>query len=161
VNVTPLLRELIVACVQLGALSSRKPAHRRLAGVILDQLNILPTVPLQLPHPSDPRAIRMTKVLEQTPGSSLSAAARRCGASLRTLERLFREETGLPIGAWFRRLRLRLALERLAGGAGVAETATACGYGGPSAFVSMFRRELGATPGRFFDRGQFPDDGEE
>lgn len=152
VNVSPLLRELIVACVDLGALSARKPAHRRLAGVVMDQLRTLPSVPLQLPQPRDPRACRMAQILRKSPGRSLAAAAGTCGASLRTLERLFRDETGMPLGAWFRRLRLQIAMEKLAGGAGVESAARACGYNGASAFVSMFRREMGVTPGRYFER---------
>lgn len=151
VNVTPLLRELILACVDLGALAARKPVHRRLAGVLVDQLRTLPSVPLQLPQPRDARACRMARELRQAPECSLRAAAGLCGTSLRTLERVFREETGMALGAWFRRLRLQLALERLAAGASVTQAAKACGYNGGSAFVSMFRRELGVTPGRYFD----------
>lgn len=154
VNVSPLLRELILACVGLGALASRKPAHRRLAAVLLDQLDTLPAVPLQLPQPEDERARRMAEILREAPGGSLPAAARACGASLRTFERLFREETGMPLGAWLRRLRLQLALEHLAAGASITEAAGRCGYSGPSAFVSMFRRELGVTPGRYFGRAE-------
>jgi AraC-like DNA-binding protein len=45
---------------------------------------------------------------------------------------------------------LQLALEQLAAGATVTETAAACGYSNPSAFVSMFHRELGVTPARYF-----------
>jgi len=149
VNVSPLLRELILACVALGALSALDPAHRRLAGVLFDHLKTLPTVPLQLPPPKDPRAVRLAQILRQTPGVSLSAAALACRTSLRTLERLFREETHLPLGAWFRRLRLQLALERLAAGATVTEAARHSGYNGPGAFISMFRRELGVTPNQY------------
>jgi AraC-like DNA-binding protein len=150
VNVPPLLRELILACVNRGALLARDPVHRRLAGVVLDQLQSLPAVPLQLPQPKDPRACRMAEVLRKAPGCSLAAAARTCGSSVRTLERLFREETAMPLGAWLRRLRLQRALERLAEGATVGEVARECGYNGASAFVSMFRRELGVTPRRYF-----------
>lgn len=150
VNVSPLLRELILTCVNLGALASRRPAHRRLAGVLFDQLRVLPSVPLQLPQPQDPRARRMALKLRQSPAVSLAAAAGQCGTSLRTLERLFREETSMPLGAWFRRLRLQLAMEQLAAGSSVIAAASACGYNGASAFVSMFRRELGVTPGHYF-----------
>jgi AraC-like DNA-binding protein len=151
VNVSPLLRELILTCVHHGALLTREPAHRRLAAVLRDQLRTLPSVPLQLPQPADVRARRMAEVLRETPASSLPAAAIVCGTSLRTLERLFRDETAMPLGAWFRRLRLQLALEHLAAGASVAAAAQQCGYNSASAFVSMFRRELGVTPGHYLD----------
>jgi AraC-like DNA-binding protein len=150
VNVSPLLRELILTTVRLGALASRKPSHRRLAGVLLDQLRTLPSVPLQLPQPVDPRACEMARNLRKHPDRGLPAAAKASGTSLRTLERLFRDETGMALGAWFRRLRLQLALESLAAGSTVTDTARECGYNGVSAFVSMFRRELGVTPARYF-----------
>lgn len=152
VNVPSLLRELILVCVDLGALDARRPVHRRLAGVVMDQLKELPSTPLQLPQPQDTRAREMAQLLRRSPDRGLAEAAGACGAGLRTMERLFREETGMPLGAWLRRLRLQLALEHLAGGASVNEAARVCGYKGASAFVAMFRRELGVTPGRYFER---------
>ena len=58
VNVSPLLRELIVHTVKLGMLDRTMAAHARLIGVLLDQIEMLPIVPLQLPMPRDPRAAR-------------------------------------------------------------------------------------------------------
>src|SRR5580692_10273586 len=49
VNVTPLLRELILRTVQVGALDATIPEQKRLIGVILDELKVLVAVPLQLP----------------------------------------------------------------------------------------------------------------
>ena len=82
--------------------------------------------------------------------SSLPAIAKQSGTGLRTLERLFHHDTGMPLGAWLRRLRLQLAMESLAAGATVTESAHASGYNSPSAFVAMFRREMGVTPARYF-----------
>ncbi len=150
VNVPTLLRELILYCVSQGALSSRKPSHRRLTAVLLDQLRILPVTPLQLPQPKDRRGQEVGELLRQNPGGSIAAAAGACGISVRTAERVFRKETGMGLGAWLRRLRLLVALERLASGATVSEAAALSGYGSASAFVAMFRREMGVTPGRYF-----------
>jgi AraC-like DNA-binding protein len=154
VNVSPLLKELILACIDLGALSARKPSHRRLAAVIFDQMRTLPTIPLQLPMPQDPRAALLAASLKSNPAQSLNQAAARSGTSLRTLERLFEQQTGMPLGAWFRRLRLQLSLEHLAAGSTVTQAALHCGYSNPSAFVSMFRRELGVTPKNYFSPPQ-------
>ena len=55
VNVSGLLRELIIYTIALGSLDSRVPEQSRLAGVLLDQLMVLPTIPLRLPSPADPR----------------------------------------------------------------------------------------------------------
>src|SRR5439155_11436371 len=57
-NISPLLRQLILHACQFKRLNRRSPAHRRLIDIILDQLEAVPSIPLQLPHPRDPRALR-------------------------------------------------------------------------------------------------------
>ena len=46
--------------------------------------------------------------------------------------------------------RLLAAMERLAVGDKVIDVALAMGYDSPSAFTSMFKRQLGQTPAAFF-----------
>ncbi len=152
INVPPLLRELVLHTIDLGLLHRGVPREARLAGILLDQLEALPSVPLQLPLPRDPRARAMAEILERHPGSTrkLTAFARDVGASRRTLERLFRAETRLTLGRWRQRLRLIHALRRLATGRSVTRVSLDLGYDSPSAFVAMFKRELGTTPGRYF-----------
>jgi AraC-like DNA-binding protein len=65
---------------------------------------------------------------------------------------LFRSETGLSFGAWRQRARLIRALQLLADDVSVTQTAIAVGYESTSAFVAAFRRTIGTTPGRYFDR---------
>jgi len=153
VNVTPLLRELIVRTNLVGALDTRVPEQRRLIGVILDELKLLVTVPLQLPLPRDRRAVRLAALVAAEPGGRMPVGKllRRCGASRRTLERLFRAETAMSLGQWLRRQKLLHALQRLAAGECVETIALEVGYNSASAFIAMFRRELGQTPKRYFD----------
>ncbi len=146
VNVTPLMRELIVRAVRLSALDGKVPAQRRLVGVMRDELRTLRRIPLQLPLPEDPRALRFAEMADSAPPAEL---ARRCGAGLRTLERIFREETSMSLGQWLRRHKLMRAVRLLAAGRGVKETAHELGYAHPSAFIAMFRRELGQTPSQY------------
>jgi len=61
-------------------------------------------------------------------------------------------ETGLTLGRWRRQARLVAALERLALGDKIIDVALEMGYESPTAFSTMFRRELGATPSDFFSR---------
>ncbi len=152
VNVSPLLRELIVRAVHLGALDAAVPAHRRLIGVIRDELAALTAVPLQLPLPRDPRAVRLSDLARQ-PGAApdIARLLRQSGASRRTMERLFRTETAMSLGQWLRRARLLEGLRRIAAGDTVAAAAAALGYSSPSAFISMFRQELGQTPRRYLE----------
>jgi AraC-like DNA-binding protein len=153
VNVTPLLRELIVRTNLIGALDAGIPEQRRLIGVILDELKLLTTVPLQLPLPQDPRAARFAALAGADPGGKAPTRAmlRRSGASQRTLERLFRAQTAMSLGQWLRRQKLLHALRRLAAGEGVNAIALELGYNSASAFIAMFRRELGQTPKRYFE----------
>jgi AraC-like DNA-binding protein len=157
VNVTPLLRELILRAVQLGALDSSVAEQRRLTGVILDEVRALIAVPLQLPMPRDERAARFAELASAEPSGAGKAETRhigrmlrKCGASRRTMERLFRAETSMSLGQWLRRRKLLDALRRLAAGESVNAIAFELGYNSPSAFIAMFRRELGQTPKRYF-----------
>jgi len=153
VNVTPLLRELIQRTVQVGALNAAVPEQKRLIGVILDELKVLVTVPLQLPLPRDGRAVNFAALANREVGKAPSTETllRRCGASRRTMERLFRAETGMSLGQWQRRQTLLHALRRLAAGENVSGVADELGYNSASAFIAMFRRELGQTPKRYFE----------
>jgi AraC-like DNA-binding protein len=153
VNVTPLLRELIQRAVQVGALDAAIPKQKRLIGVILDELKVLVAVPLQLPLPRDSRATQFATLANQDPGGAASPEKllRQCGASRRTMERIFREETGMSLGQWQRRQTLLHALRLLAAGENVSGVAGELGYNSPSAFIAMFRRELGQTPKKYFE----------
>jgi AraC-like DNA-binding protein len=151
-NVSPLVRELVLHASRLNTLRRDSPADRRLARLILDQLATLPTEPLQLPMPQEPRARRAAERMLEEPGGrhGLHEVARAAGASTRTLERVFLRETAMTLGRWRRRLRLVEALRLLAEGHAVTQVALDVGYETPSAFVAAFRRELGRTPGRYF-----------
>jgi AraC-like DNA-binding protein len=147
-EVSPLLRELVLHITRIGALDRRRPDHARLIAVLLDQLADAHDVKLELRTPRDERARRFAALVTERPGdpSPVGILARRVGASLRTLERCFLAETGLPVGEWRRRLRLFHALRLLEGGATVTDAAAAVGYESLSAFSAAFRRQFGAPP---------------
>jgi AraC-like DNA-binding protein len=120
--------------------------------VIVDQLQILPAIPLQLSMPVDARAQRVAKMLREDPGDErpLAQIAKCNGASARTIERIFRAETQMSFGQWRQRLRLLHSLKLLALGESVTDVALELGYKSPSAFIAMFKGELGTTPGSYF-----------
>jgi AraC-like DNA-binding protein len=152
VNVSPLVRELVLHIIRVGMLRATVPEETRLAQVILDLLETLPAMPLQLPMPRDPRARKLAESLGASPGDGRSLDELACGvgASKRTLERLFLRETAMTLGRWRQRLQLIEALRQLAAGRAVTQVALDVGYDSPSAFITAFRRELGTTPGRYF-----------
>lgn len=147
-HVSALLRELILHANAIGVLREREPEHVRVAKLVLDQLERADDVPLRLPMPTDVRARRVAQALIADP-ASLPLSLSRAGASRRTLERLFAEQTGLTLGRWHQRARIRRALVLLASGSSVASASVEVGYGSASAFVAAFRRQLGDTPARY------------
>jgi AraC-like DNA-binding protein/quercetin dioxygenase-like cupin family protein len=151
-NVSTLLRELLVHACNFPRLNRKFPAHRRIIGIIADQLGAARSIPLQLPQPSDPRAARIVRALLADPSQqkTLARHCRDCGASKRTVQRLFLAETRMTFGKWRQQLRLLHALQLLAAGEKVAGAAFEAGYNSPSAFISMFRKQLGTTPARYF-----------
>jgi len=152
VSVSALLRELILQACTLGKLNSNVARHRHLLAVILDELERLPTVPLQLPNPSDERAMKIVALLVEDPGStrSIDVMCRAVGLSKRTLERIFEHEVGMTFGKWRQQLRLMHAMRLLAEGEKVTYAALEAGYSTPSAFIAMFRKTLGTTPTDYF-----------
>lgn len=155
-NVSPLLRELILHACRYKTLNRSVAAERRLIEIILDQLKAVPAIPLQLPHPSDSRAVRVARALLANPADerTLHKLCRDCGASKRTVERLFLRETKMTFGRWRQQLRLLHSIQLLASGEKVAAAALEAGYNSASAFISMFRRQVGTTPTRYFVDGQ-------
>ena len=152
VQVSRLLRELILHSVALGVLEAEVPEHAHLVAFLIDLLETVPTMPLELPMPRDPRALRVAEFLREHPADATTAnqLARTAGASVRTLERLFRSETGLTFGRWRQQLRLLEALRLLAAGRPVTAVALDVGYDSPSAFIAMFKNTLGTTPSRYY-----------
>jgi len=151
VNISPLLRELILHVSRKGALDRRNGSHAHLIGVLVDEVSNVTTVPMQLPLPRDPRALKLVAALQRSPADSASIGtlARRAGASRRTMERLFVDETGMSVGEWRRRLRLLHAIRLLAAGESVTNVALEAGYSSVSAFVAVFKKTFGVTPGRY------------
>jgi AraC-like DNA-binding protein len=81
---------------------------------------------------------------------SLERLSRGSGASKRTVERIFLSETRMSFRQWRQQSRLLHAMQLLAAGAKVTGAALDAGYSSPSAFISMFKKQLGATPARYF-----------
>ena len=65
----------------------------------------------------------------------------------RTLERRFREETGMSFGMWRQKARLLDSIRLLAEGKSVTDAALESGYSSMSAFIAAFKGTFGCTPG--------------
>jgi AraC-like DNA-binding protein len=152
IGISPLLRELILRMVELDRLNLRNPDHAHLVSVLVDQLQAMQSDAVYLPMPHDSRAKRIAAMLQKVPSDvrSLVELSKLAGASKRTIERLFKLETGLGFGKWRQQVRLGHALRRLAAGDAVTTVAMDVGYESVSAFISAFRMTFGKTPGQYF-----------
>lgn len=146
-RVSPLLRELILAHTRAPDRDS--PEQTRLRAVLLDQLRASPQQPLYLPTPTAPALRDLAEILRADPADNrtLAALGRQVGASSRTLSRLFRSDLGMTFPQWRTQLRLGHALVLLAGDTPVTTVAHRCGWSSASAFIDVFRRTFGYTPG--------------
>lgn len=144
--VTPLLRELLITYASTPAGPGLR--RRRLLAVLLDQLTPTDARPLHLPPPRDPRLIAVGGLLDAGDHRPMAQLAAATGTSARTLARLCRAELGMTFPQWRTQLRLHHALRLLATGLPVTTVAHRCGWATPSAFIDVFRRTLGYTPGR-------------
>lgn len=152
VSISPLLRELILSAAEAPQLYDVSGRDGRIMDLILNEVRSLPMEPLHLPEPTDSRLRQITTALRENPADTrtLGAWGDLAGASPRTLARLFLAETGMTFRHWRQQARLLDGLVRLAEGEPVTSVALEVGYENPSAFIAMFRRTLGVTPGRYF-----------
>ena len=146
---SPLLREVILRVAELVALDSRVSAEEHLMLLLGDELETARIEPLLLPLPSDARALRAADMVLRTPadGATADALARGCGLSTRTLERLFRSETGMRFGLWRQKARLLESVRVLVAGGSVTDAALESGYSSVSAYIAAFKQTFGCTPG--------------
>jgi AraC-like DNA-binding protein len=151
IGVSPLLQELLVRTASFPALYDVDGPNGRLVRVLLDQLAAAPVENLHFPMPRDPRLRKVADAMLTDPAERLTIAewGRRVGASERTLARILRSETGMSFGRWRQQLHVLLALLHLAEGTPVQVVAQDLGYESASAFITMFRKALGKSPGRY------------
>ena len=150
-NVTPLLRELVVRAVALPAAYDEEGDDGVLMRLLMAEIRRLSPCALDLPLPESADLMQLCERIL----ADLSTR-RPCGldagdmhTSTRTLYRRFLRETGITFARWKQQARLLESIRRLAEGIPVTTVAIDLGYESPSAFSTMFRRSLGIAPRSF------------
>jgi AraC-like DNA-binding protein len=148
IAVSPLLRELILTVCGEPVVWDASGPIRLVAALVLHEIGRAGTRKLSLPACRDPRLARVAAALIADPADprDLDGYAGVAGASVRTLARLFRAETGMSFRQWRRQLRMTEALARIAQGVPPAKAARAVGYASVPAFGAAFRETFGTTP---------------
>jgi AraC-like DNA-binding protein len=151
-GISPLLRELILAAVEIRVPYETHSRDGRLMRLLIDEVIHMPTLPLHLPQPSDPRLRHICDALCQAldDNTTLADWALKVGVDTKTIHRLFVRETGMSFSQWRQQARLLAALEQLAAGARIVDIALELGYASPTAFATMFRRQFGVPPSAYF-----------
>ncbi len=151
VATTPLLRELLIRSASLPTLYTNGGMESHLVTLLLDELAVAPTGNLHLPMPTDTRLRKIVDMIMNDPADrgTVQTWARRVGLSERTLARVLTQQTGMSFGRWRQQLHLMLAVKWLSTGASVQQVSGYLGYESAGSFVSMFRKALGASPGRY------------
>jgi AraC-like DNA-binding protein len=148
IAVSPLLRELILTVCGEPVVWDASGPTRLVAELALHEIGRAGTRRLSLPACHDPRLARVAAALVADPADArdLDGYAAIAGASVRTLARLFRAETGMSFQQWRRQLRMTEALARSAQGVPPGRAAAAVGYASVPAFGAAFRETFGTTP---------------
>ena len=151
IEVTDLLKALIVEIAHLGSAYTMTRRNERLIELLLGELSEMPTAPYQAPMPRDYRLLRVARAIIADPAGQhdLNELAKLAGMGRRTFTRAFRAETGMSLAIWRQQVRLMQALSLLASGRSVTAVAFDVGYDSPSAFTAMFHRSFGLPPSQY------------
>lgn len=153
--VSPLLRHLLEAAVDLPALYDEQGRDGKLMALLLAEMACMPQLSLHAPLPADARLARACTRLFAEPSIAVDtdAMARQLGMSRRSFTRFFRAQTGVSFAQWRQQVCLLAAIARLGRGEAVTTVALDLGYASPSAFSAAFRSVLGVAPSQYLEVG--------
>jgi AraC-like DNA-binding protein len=154
VMVSPLVRAILEHLRETPPGEEGEAQRARLLRVLVDQLSTCATTGSFVPHTDDADLNAVLQVLRDNPADnrSLAELADAFHMSERTLMRRAQRELGMSITEWRQRVRLVNALPMLRAGRSVEAVALDLGYATSSAFIAMFRRLTGSSPGQFVTR---------
>lgn len=151
-DLSPLLSGLLPRLIEIYEGHADRSVYQHLAALTLDEIARAETrteiMPPRVPLPRDRRLKLICDALIEQPADrrTLEDWGKAAGASSRTLERLFREETGMSFNVWRQACRISAAIPKLELGNSVQRVAWEVGYDSPSAFAAIFRRVMGMNP---------------
>lgn len=149
--ISPVVRELSLHLANQDPDYSEHSLSARLVQVLLELLDKSPVEQMHLPISDDARlsVIVATWASQHGDRRTIEQWAQQLGMSARSLARLVVQETGLSFGRWRQQWQLMLAMHLLASGMAVQQVALELGYESVTAFITMFKKSLGQSPGRY------------
>jgi AraC-like DNA-binding protein len=150
-NVSPFLKTLLNEAKNINGDYLWESTQGRLLRLIRDQIATAKSIDLQLPYPKDKRLKEIISRIQKFPAlkTDLNSWGKFVGASVRTLSRTFKRETGITYSEWKQRLSIQIAIKQLYMGESVGNIAINLGYESSSAFIYMFRKHMKVTPSNY------------
>jgi AraC-like DNA-binding protein len=151
-GLSALARELVLFLCETPRPSERGARQAHALALLTELLADANADSFSLPRPRSDRARKLADYMTAHPGDGRSleiVTDEVGGASLRTFERLFLDETGLSLATWRRHSRLMASLSLLAEGKSIGVVARAVGYESPAAFSTAFRQAFSISPSEY------------
>jgi len=154
VTIAPLLKELIRHAMQIQNSIQPQSREERLLELILDELELLPVLPFNLPQPQSAKLQRLCTEIRKDLSYTwtIEHSAQFLHISAKTLTRHFQKETGMHFSYWVRQARLMQAMIDLVMDKSIFNVALDLGYDSASAFSAMFKRETSLTPSEYIQQ---------
>ena len=151
ITVEPLLTALMNESLKISNEYQWQSSDGRLLRLIRDKLSQANSLDTFLPYPKDNRLTNITERLLKHPSlkSDLNFWGKFVSASPRTLSRVFKKETNITYSEWRQRLNIQIAIKHLSLGDSINSIAELLGYESSSAFIYMFRKQMGVSPSQF------------
>lgn len=152
-----LSREVVLFLCRYPRVSERGARHAHALALLEELLREAKPNTFTLPRPRHERARKLADYFAANPDDARSVqliADEIGGASLRTFERIFAEETGLSLATWRRHCRLLMSVSMLEEGKSIGAVAHSVGYESAAAFSTAFKQCFGISPSRYSNNGQ-------
>lgn len=151
VSISNFLSTLLIESKKIEPNYQWQSSDGRLLRLIRDKISQAHPLDTFLPYPKDERLTNITEKLLKHPSlkSDLISWGKFVSVSSRTLTRVFKKETGITYSEWRQRLNIQIAIKHLALGENITNIAKLLGYESSSAFIYMFKKQMGISPNRF------------
>ncbi|MFC3863922.1 AraC family transcriptional regulator [Alcaligenes aquatilis] len=163
-HVTPLVRELIAALVQVIPQAAPPLRDALLGQLLLEELRVLHPLPFHLPWPKDDLMRRICADLVRSPAlqQTMIEVAQQYALTPKTLHRRFLKSTGMNLGKWRQQMRLMASIQLLLQGKSITQAALESGYESLSAYSVAFKKTFAYPPSEFLATlSQYPDTGQD
>lgn len=150
-DISPFLKQLIFKIISFENREDITLPQKRIIKVLLDELKLIQPSSTFLPTSNHIKLKSIIDVLinDASNKETIEYFADLSHMSSRTLSRLFIKELGMSFSDWRTRLKLLEAIKRLGEKQSIKEIAFDLGYETSSAFIFMFKKNLGKTPSNY------------